>query len=79
MKKTTTDEKSLDEMNILEMVDYFMVQGMTEEQATDLAHAEWQARTINDMSQITEPVYENAVSDSESEAAIESDKQSKEF
>ena len=44
-----TDEKPLDEMNILEMVDYFIEQGMTEEQASDLAHAEWQARTINDM------------------------------
>ena len=65
-----TDEKPLDEMNILEMVDYFMEQGMTEEQANDLAHAEWQARTIIDKSTITEPVYENAVSNSESEAAI---------
>ena len=65
-----TDEKSLDEMNILEMVDYFMEQGMTEEQANDLAHAEWQARTINDMSPITEPVFEKAVSDGENEAAI---------
>ena len=65
-----TDEKPLDEMNILEMVDYFMGQGMTEEQANDLAHAEWQARTTIDKSTITEPVYENAVSDGESEAAI---------
>ena len=65
-----TDEKSLDEMNILEMVDYFMEQGMTEEQASDLALAEWQARTINDKATISEPVYENAVSDDESEVAI---------
>lgn len=65
-----TDEKPLDEMNILEMVDYFMEQGMTEEQASDLAHSEWQARTINDKSAISEPVYENAVSDDESEVAI---------
>ncbi len=40
------DEKPLEEMNILEMVDYFMEQGMTEEQANDLAHAEWQARDV---------------------------------
>ena len=39
-------EIPLDEMNILEMVDYFMEQGMTEEQANDLAHAEWQARDV---------------------------------
>ena len=42
-----TDEKPLEEMNILEMVDYFMEQGMTEEQANDLAHAEWQARDVS--------------------------------
>lgn len=41
-----TEEKPLGEMNILEMVDYFMEQGMTEEQANDLAHAEWQARDV---------------------------------
>ena len=41
-----TDEKSLEEMNILEMVDYFMEQGMTEEQANDLANSEWQARDV---------------------------------
>ncbi len=41
-----SDEKPLSEMNILEMVDYFMEQGMTEEQANDLAHAEWQARDV---------------------------------
>lgn len=41
-----TEEKPLEEMNILEMVDYFMEQGMTEEQANDLAHAEWQARDV---------------------------------
>lgn len=41
-----TEEKPLDEMNILEMVDYFMEQGMTEEQANDLANAEWQARDV---------------------------------
>ena len=41
-----TEEIPLDEMNILEMVDYFMEQGMTEEQANDLAHAEWQARDV---------------------------------
>ena len=32
-----TEEKPLEEMNILEMVDYFIEQGMTEEQANDLA------------------------------------------
>jgi len=42
-----TDEKPLEEMNILEMVDYFMEQGMTEEQANDLANAEWQARDVS--------------------------------
>lgn len=41
-----TEEKPLEEMNILEMVDYFMKQGITEEQANDLAHAEWQARDV---------------------------------
>lgn len=40
------EEKPLEEMNILEMVDYFMEQGMTEEQANDLANAEWQARDV---------------------------------
>ena len=39
-------EKPLDEMNILEMVDFFMEQGINEEQANDLAHAEWQARDV---------------------------------
>lgn len=39
-------EKTIEEMNILEMVDYFMEQGMTEEQANDLANAEWQARDV---------------------------------
>ena len=46
----------LSEMNILEMVDYFMDQGMTEEQANDLANAEWQARKNNDAPVISEPV-----------------------
>jgi len=41
-----TEEKPLEEMNILEMVDYFMEQGMTEEQANDFANAEWQARDV---------------------------------
>lgn len=41
-----TEEKPLEEMNILEMVDYFMEQGMTEEQANDLANTEWQARDV---------------------------------
>ena len=43
-----TEEKPLEEMNILEMVDYFMEQGMTEEQANDLANAEWQARDVRE-------------------------------
>ena len=43
-----TEEKPLEEMNILEMVDYFMEQGMTEEQANDLANAEWQARDMRE-------------------------------
>ena len=42
------DEKPLAEMNILEIVDYFMEQGMTEEQANDLANSEWQVRKINE-------------------------------
>ena len=42
------DEKPFEEMNILEMIDYFMDQGMTEEQANDLANSEWQARKINE-------------------------------
>ena len=36
--------KPLSEMNVLEMVDYFMGQGMSEEQANELANSEWQAR-----------------------------------
>ena len=58
------DEKPLAEMNILEMVDYFMEQGMTEEQANDLANSEWQARTINETankSKSSEPVIEPPV------------------
>ena len=43
-----TEEKPLEEMNILEMVDYFMEQGMTEEQANDLVNAEWQARDVRE-------------------------------
>ena len=59
-----TDEKPLAEMNILEMVDYFMEQGMTEEQANDLANSEWQARKINEAankSKSSEPVIEPPV------------------
>ena len=41
-----TEEIPLEEMNILQMVDYFMEQGMTEEQANELANAEWQARDV---------------------------------
>ncbi len=37
-------EKPLSEMNVLEMVEHFMAQGMTEEQANNLANSEWQAR-----------------------------------
>ena len=58
------DEKPLAEMNILEMVDYFMEQGMTEEQANDLANSEWQARKINEAankSKSSEPVIEHPV------------------
>lgn len=53
-------EKPLSEMNILEMVEYFMDQGMTEEQANDLANSEWQARQINDAPVIQEPVLQSA-------------------
>ena len=59
-----TDEKPLEEMNILEMVDYFIEQGMTEEQANDLANSEWQARKINEAankSKSSEPVIEPPV------------------
>ena len=52
-------EKPLSEMNILEMVEYFMDQGMTEEQANDLANSEWQARQINDAPVIQEPVQQS--------------------
>lgn len=58
------DEKPLEEMNILEMVDYFMEQGMTEEQANDLANSEWQARKINEAAnknKSSEPVIEPPV------------------
>ena len=58
------DEKPLAEMNILEMVDYFMEQGMTEEQANDLANSEWQARKINEAAnknKASEPVIEPPV------------------
>ena len=58
------DEKPLAEMNILEMVDYFMEQGMTEEQANDLANSDWQARKINEAankSKSSEPVIEPPV------------------
>lgn len=65
-----TEEKPLAEMNILEMVDHFMEQGMTEEQANDLAHAEWQARKINAESAMTEAVDESTAS-GESTAAID--------
>lgn len=46
--------------DILEMVDYFMEQGMTEEQANDLANSEWQARKTNQVSVegSSEPVIE---------------------
>ena len=53
-------EKPLPEMNVLEMVEYFMDQGMTEEQANDLANSEWQARQINDAPVIQEPVLQSA-------------------
>lgn len=66
-----TEEKPLEEMNTLEMVDYFMEQGMTEEQANDLAHAEWQARKINAEPAMTEVIDASAASGSESAAAIE--------
>lgn len=65
-----TEEKPLEEMNILEMVDYFMEQGMTEEQANDLAHAEWQAKKINDEPAMAEAVDESTAS-GESAVAIE--------
>ena len=65
-----TEEKPLAEMNILEMVDHFMEQGMTEEQANDLAHAEWQARKINAEPAMTEALDESTAS-GESTAAID--------
>lgn len=39
--------KPVPEMNILEMVEYGMDQGMSEEQANDFGNAEWQARQDN--------------------------------
>lgn len=44
--EATSEDMSepLSEMNVLEMVDHFMAQGMTEEQASELANSEWQAR-----------------------------------
>ena len=54
------EPKPLSEMNVLEMVEYFMDQGMTEEQANDLANSEWQARQINDTPVIQEPVLQVA-------------------
>ena len=59
-----TDEKPISEMNILEMVDYFMEQGITEEQANDLANSEWQARKINEAvnkNKASEPIIEPPV------------------
>ena len=59
-----TDAKPLAEMNILEMVEYFIEQGMTEEQANDLANSEWQARKINEVAnknKSSEPVIEPPV------------------
>ena len=53
-------EKPLSEMNVLEMAEYFMDQGMTEEQANDLANSEWQARQINDAPVVQEPVLQPA-------------------
>ena len=37
-------DKNIEEMNVLEMIGHFMSQGMTEEQANDLANTEWQVR-----------------------------------
>ena len=54
------EPKPLSEMNVLEMVEYFMDQGMTEEQANDLANSEWQVRQINDTPVIQEPVLQSA-------------------
>ena len=51
-------EKPLSEMNILEMVDHFMEQGMTEEQANDLAHSEWQARKASSEAAVNEAALE---------------------
>ena len=53
-------EKPLSEMNVLEMIDYFMDQGMTEEQANDLANSEWQARKITEKPVKQEPVLQTA-------------------
>ena len=54
-------EKPLSEMNILEMVDHFMEQGMTEEQANDLAHSEWQARKASNEVAVNEAAIEPPV------------------
>ena len=50
-------EKSLSEMNVLEMVDHFMEQGMTEEQANEIANSEWQARKQTEQPRTEEGLY----------------------
>lgn len=57
----TEQEKPLSEMNVLEMVDHFMEQGMTEEQANDLANSEWQARQTEQTVPDAEPEIEEAL------------------
>lgn len=54
-------EKPLSEMNVLEMVEHFMAQGMTEEQANDLANSEWQARQTEQTIPDAEPEVEEAL------------------
>ena len=57
----TEQEKPLSEMNVLEMVEHFMAQGMTEEQANDLANSEWQARQTEQTVPDAEPEAEEAL------------------
>ena len=48
-------------MNILEIVDHFIEQGMTEEQANDLAHSEWQVLKASSEAAVDEAAIEPPV------------------
>ncbi len=46
--ETEIKHKPLSEMNVLEMVEHFMAQGMSDDQASELANSEWQARKMQE-------------------------------